>query len=237
MLKIKHTPLQLLDVTLTPILFTLLFTHVFGGAVAGSPGDYLQYLLPGLLVQSIIFITVFTAVVLKTDSTKGLYERFRSLPIWQASPLFGPLVGDLIRYVVAATLILLVGVIIGFRPAGGVVGVVLGVGVVFAFAFALSLLWIVIAMLMPTPETVGTTSYLVLMPATFASDIFVQTRTMPDWLRPIVDHNPITLLASATRKLMHGQPATSDVVWVLAASGIIVLVAAPIAMRLYRREH
>src|SRR6187402_1413514 len=114
MLKIKHVPFQLFDVVVTPIMFTLLFTYIFGGALAGSPREYIQYLLPGVLVQTIIFITVYTGVGLNTDIDKGLYDRFRSLPMWQPAPLFGALAGDLFRYSVASALILIVGVILGF---------------------------------------------------------------------------------------------------------------------------
>src|SRR4051812_38323571 len=138
MLKIKHVPFQLFDVTVTPIMFTLLFTYIFGGALAGTPREYIQYLLPGIVVQTIIFITVYTGVGLNTDIQKGLYDRFRSLPIWQPSPLFGALVGDLFRYSVATALIVVIGLILGFRPAGGAIGMLLAVALVLAFAFALS---------------------------------------------------------------------------------------------------
>jgi ABC-2 type transport system permease protein len=236
LLKIKHVPFQLFDVTITPIMFTLLFTYIFGGALAGSPREYIQYLLPGIVVQTIIFITVYTGVGLNTDIQKGLYDRFRSLPMWQPSPLFGALVGDILRYSIATALILIIGLILGFRPAGGAIGVLLAVALVLTFAFALSWLWIIVGMLVRTPESVMTTSFVFLMPLTFASDIFVGLQTMPGWLRAVVGHNPVTYLASASRNLMHGTPATDDVMGVLIASAIIVAIAAPLAMRLYRKE-
>ncbi len=236
LLKIKHVPFQLFDVTVTPIMFTLLFTYIFGGALAGSPRQYIQYLLPGVLVQTVIFITVYTGVGLNTDIHKGLYDRFRSLPMWQPSPLFGALAGDLFRYSVASALILIVGVILGFRPEGGAVGVLAAVALVLLFCFALSWLWIIVGMLVRTPESVMTTSFVFLMPLTFASDIFVDLSTMPGWLQAVVGRNPVTYLASASRGLMHGRAAWSDIAWVLVASAVIVLVASPIAMRLYRKE-
>src|SRR5687767_13274711 len=128
MLKIKHVPFQLFDVVITPIMFTLLFTYIFGGALAGTPREYIQYLLPGVLVQTIVFITVYTGVGLNTDIQKGLYDRFRSLPMWQPAPLFGALLGDVFRYSLAGGIILVVGIIIGFRPAGGFVGLVAALG-------------------------------------------------------------------------------------------------------------
>jgi ABC-2 type transport system permease protein len=236
MLKIKHVPFQLFDVTVTPIMFTLLFTYIFGGALAGTPREYIQYLLPGVLVQTVVFITVYTGVGLNTDIHKGLYDRFRSLPMWQPSPLFGALAGDVVRYSIASALIIIVGLILGFRPAGGVGGVLMAMALVLIFGFALSWLWIIVGMLVRTPESVMTTSFIFLMPLTFASNIFVNLETMPGWLRAIVAWNPVTHLANASRALMHGQEAGADVVKVLIASAIIVLVASPIAMRLYHRE-
>lgn len=236
LLKIKHVPFQLFDVTVTPIMFTLLFTYIFGGALAGSPSRYVQYLLPGVLVQTVLFITVYTGVGLNSDIKKGLYDRFRSLPMWQPSPLLGALAGDVFRYSVASALILAVGFILGFRPQGGATGVLLAVALVLAFSFALSWLWIIVGMLVRTPESVMTTSFVFLMPLTFASDIFVDLSTMPGWLQAFVGRNPVTHLAAASRHLMHGQPAGGDVLWTLAAAAVIVLVASPIAMRLYRKE-
>jgi ABC-2 type transport system permease protein len=236
MLKIKHVPFQLFDVTVTPIMFTLLFTFIFGGALGGSPREYIQYLLPGILVQTVVFITVYTGVGLNTDIQKGLYDRFRSLPMWQPSPLFGALAGDVFRYSLAGAIIVVVGVIIGFRPQGGFIGVLAAFALVQVFCFALAWLWIIVGMLMKSPESVMTMSFVFLMPLTFASDIFVQISTMPRWLQVVVGMNPVTHLASACRQLMHGEPAAADVVWTLIASAVIVAVAAPVAMRLYHKE-
>lgn len=236
MLKIKHVPFQLFDVTVTPIMFTLLFTYIFGGALAGAPGAYIQFLLPGILVQTVVFITVYTGVGLNSDIQKGLYDRFRSLPMWQPAPIIGALAGDLFRYSVASMLIIVLGVILGFRPAGGVVGVLLAFGLVLVFALALSWIWIIFGMKVKTPESVMTTSFVFLMPLTFASNIFVGLQTMPPWLRAVVRHNPVTHLTTASRGLMHGTEVGSDILWVLFASAVIVLVAAPIALRMYYQE-
>jgi ABC-2 type transport system permease protein len=219
-----------------PIMFTLLFTYIFGGALAGSPREYIQYLLPGVLVQTIIFITVYTGIGINTDIHKGLYDRFRSLPMWQPAPIFGALAGDLFRYSVASALILIMGLILGFRPEGGAVGVLLAVVLVMVFCFALSWCWIIVGMLVRTAESVMTTSFIFLMPLTFASNIFVDLKTMPGGLQAVVSRNPVTHLANASRGLMHGQPVWTEVMWVLAASAAIVLLASPIAMRMYRKE-
>lgn len=236
MLKIKHVPFQLFDVIVTPIMFTLLFTYIFGGALAGTPRQYIQYLLPGILVQTVVFITVYTGVGLNTDIQKGLYDRFRALPMWQPAPLFGALLGDVVRYSIAGTIIIIMGFLIGFRPSGGVVGVVGSMVLLLVFSFALSWLWIIVGMIMKTPETVMTMSFVFLMPLTFASDIFVRLDTMPGWLQQIVGRNPVTLLARASRGLMHGNVAPWDVWAVLIWSAAITAVAVPIAMRMYYRE-
>jgi ABC-2 type transport system permease protein len=236
MLKIKHVPFQLFDATITPIMFTLLFTYMFGGALAGSPKVYIQFLLPGILVQTILFITVYTGVGLNTDIQKGLFDRFRSLPIWQPAPILGALVGDVARYSIAGMLIIVLGLILGFRPAGGVVGVLLAFGLVLVFAFAVSWIWIIFALKVQTPESVMTTSFVFLMPLTFASNVFVEVKTLPSWLQGIVRYNPVTHLTDAVRGLMHGTRVGTDILWVLVASAIIVLIASPIALRMYHQE-
>jgi ABC-2 type transport system permease protein len=156
--------------------------------------------------------------------------------MWQPSPLFGALAGDVFRYSVASAVILVVGFILGFRPNGGALGVLSAVALVLVFCFAVSWPWIIVGMLVKSPESVMTTSFIFLMPLTFASDIFVKLNTMPGWLQAIVGKNPVTLLARASRDLMHGQPAATDVMWVLASSALIVMIAAPVAIRLYYKE-
>src|SRR3712207_2097241 len=140
MLKVKHVPEQLLDVTITPVMFVLMFTYLFGGAIAGSTGEYLDYILPGILVMSVLFTTVYSGVALNTDMTKGVVDRFRSLPIWRPSPLVGALLGDSVRYFVAGTVITGLGLALGYRPDAGLPGVLAALGLVIVFAFGLS--WI-----------------------------------------------------------------------------------------------
>src|SRR5262245_24849889 len=204
LLKIKHVPFQLFDATVTPVMFTILFTYIFGGALGGSPRQYIQYLLPGILVQTLVFITVYTGVGLNSDIKKGLYDRFRSIPMWQPAPLFGALAGDVLRYTIAGALIVGLGLLLGFRPQGGFTGVLLAFALVQLFCFSLAWLWIIVGMLVRTPESVMTTSFVFLMPLTFASDIFVNVSTMPGWLQQFVKRNPVSRLASASRGLMQG---------------------------------
>lgn len=236
LLKIKHVPYQLFDVTVYPLMMTLLFTFLFGGALAGSPREYIQFLLPGILVQTVIFVTVYTGMGLNIDIDKRLFDRFRSLPIWQPAPLVGALLGDVLRYSVAALMVIGLGLTLGFHPEGGAVGVLLAVVLVLVFAFSVSWIWMVVGMMVKTPDSVMTMSFVILFPLTFVSNIFVDASTMPGWLQTIVGLNPVTHLATAARGLMHGSVALVNVTWVLVASAAIVAVFAPLAMRVYRKE-
>lgn len=236
MLKIKHVPFQLFDVTVMPIMFTLLFTFLFGGALAGSPREYVQFLAPGIIVQTVVFITVYTGVGVNSDIKKGLHDRFRSLPNWQPSPLMGMLAGDLFRYSVASTVVLIVALIIGFRPTGGILGVLATIAMVVVFCLALSWPWIIVGLSVKNPESVMTLSFIFLMPLTFISNIFVDESTMPDWLRSIVMANPVTHLAVTARSFMAGDFLVPEALWVLGEAALITLVFAPIAMIRYRRE-
>jgi ABC-2 type transport system permease protein len=236
LLKIKHVPFQLFDVTAFPLMMTVMFTYIFGGALSESPRQYLQYLIPGILVQAITFITVYTGVGLNTDITKGLFDRFRSLPVWQPAPIVGMLLGDVVRYSVASTMVVGLGVVLGFRPGAGLPGVLAAVLLVLAFAFSVSWIWACIGMVVKTPESVMTTSMLFLFPLTFVSNIFVDPETMPGWLETAVGYNPVSHLATASRGLMHGTAEASSILYVLAACALCVAVFAPLALRLYRKE-
>jgi len=236
LLKIKHVPEQLFDVTAFPIMFTLIFTYLFGGALAGSTGEYLQFLLPGILVQTVVFITVYTGFGLNTDVTKGVFDRFRSLPIWRPAALVGALLGDAARYAMASTMVIVLGLILGFRPDGGPIGVLLSVALLLIFSFGLSWVWSALGLVLRTPNSVMGVSMMVLFPLTFASNIFVDPETMPSWLEAIVGANPITHLATAVRGLMHGTATADQVGWVLLTSAALVAVFAPLTMHLYRNK-
>ena len=236
MLKIKHVPMQLFDVTAFPIMFVLLYTYLFGGALAGSPREYLQRLLPGILVMTVSWITIYTGQALNNDISKGVFDRFRSLPIWRPAVLVGMLLADTVRYTMASAVVIVVGVILGFRPDGGVLGMLLAVAVLLLFSFSLSWVWTAVGLKLQTPESVMQTSMTVLFPLTFASDVFVDPGTMPGWVRGFVEVNPISHVASAARGLMHGTEAGGDILWVLAWSLALVAVFAPLTMRLYNAE-
>ncbi|MFE6971152.1 ABC transporter permease [Isoptericola sp. NPDC057653] len=237
LLKIKHVPEQLFDVLVSPVIFTLMFTYLFGGALAGSTTAYIQFLLPGILVQTIVIVTVYTGYTLNTDITKGVFDRFRSLPIWRPAPIVGALLGDTVRYSIASVMTIGLGLILGFRPEGGFVGVVLGVLLLLVFAFSLSWIFTILGLLLRTPNAVMGVSMMVLMPLTFASNIFVDPSTMPAALQRFVEINPVTHLVTAVRGLMAGTPDSGEIVWVLVAAVVLTGVLGPITMRLYRTRH
>jgi ABC-2 type transport system permease protein len=235
-LKIKHVPEQLFDVTAFPIIMTLMFTYLFGGALAGSTGEYLQYLLPGIMVTSVVMITMYTGVAVNNDIEKGVFDRFRSLPIWRAAPMVGYLLGDVLRYLIASVVIMVVGLVLGFRPDGGVLGVAAGVALLMVFSFAFSWVWTMFGLLMRTEKSVMGISMLFLFPLTFLSNVFVQPETMPGWLQAFVDVNPIAHLVAAVRALMAGDWDAGELTWVLVASAGFTAVFGALTMRLYNRK-
>lgn len=236
LLKIKHTPEQLFDVVVTPIMFTVLFTFLFGGALAGSPQAYLQFLLPGILVQTVVFTSIYTGFTLNTDISKGVFDRFRSMPIWMPSPIVGAMVGDTIRYTTSGIIVVIIGLILGYRPEAGTPGVVLSILLLNIFAFGIGWIFTTVALAVRTPATVMTLSWLVMMPLTFASNIFVDPATMPDWLQAFVAVNPIAHLVTAVRGLMDGAATMGDIGLALLSPAVVTAVCAPLAMWLYRRE-
>lgn len=237
LLKIKHVPEQLFDVTIFPIMFTLMFTYLFGGALAGSTTEYLQFLLPGILVQTIVMITMYTGMTLNTDIQKGVFDRFRSLPVWRPSALVGALLGDVVRYSIASAIVLGLGLALGFRPGGGAVGVVLSVALLLLFSFCMSWLWTMLSLILRTPNSVMGVSMMLMFPLTFGSNIFVDPRTMPGWLQAFVEVNPISHLVSVVRGLMHGAMPAGEIAWVLISCVVLVAIFGPATMVLYRNKN
>ena len=236
MLKVKHVPEQLLDVTITPVMFVLMFTYIFGGAIAGSTGEYRDYLLPGILVMSVLFTTVYSGVALNTDLTKGVVDRFRSLPIWGSAPLLGSMLGDSVRYLANGTVIILLGVALGFRPGAGIAGVLSALALVVAFAFGLSWLFTTMGLLLRSPSAVMNAGFMSIFPLTFLSNVFVDPETLPGPLEAFVDVNPISILATTSRGLMEGNADGSDIVVVLAVAAALTAVFVPLTSRLYRKS-
>jgi ABC-2 type transport system permease protein len=236
-LKIKHEPKQLTDVIAIPVLITVLFTYIFGGAIGGTPGHYLKTLLPGTLSMSIAIVTMYGGARLAQDVTTGVFDRFRSLAIWRGALVLGGLLSDVGRYLFAVAIVLVLGLIMGYRPGGGAPGVVAAVALVVAFGLSLSWLWAATALLVRDPAIVISIANAVLIPLSFASNIFVQPRTMPGWLQAVVNINPLSHVADATRDLMNNTGgAGGPVIWSLAAIAAITLVFAPITLHLYGKR-
>jgi ABC-2 type transport system permease protein len=235
MLKIKHVPEQMLDVTVLPVITTLMFTYLFGGALAGSATGYLQFLLPGTMVMSVVMTTMYTGLAVNTDIQKGVFDRFRSIPMWRPAPMVGYLLGDAFRYTMASVVILTLGLILGFRPGGGPVGVLLGIAVLVAFSFALSWVWTTFGLLLRSEKSVVGVSMLVMFPLTFLSNILVSPDTMPGWLQAFVNNNPVTHLVAAVRGLMDGDPGT-ELAWIGGWGVALIAVFGPLTMWLYNRK-
>ena len=235
MLKVKHVPEQLLDATVTPVMFLLMFTYLFGGAIAGSTSEYLDYVLPGILVMSVTFTTVYSGVALNTDMTKGVVDRFRSLPIWSPSPLVGALLGDSVRYMGAGSVIIVLGVILGYRPDAGVPGAVEALALVILFSFALSWVFTTLGLLLRSPNAVLNAGFMGIFPLTFLSNVFVDPQTLPAGLEAFVNVNPFSILADCSRGLMEGNVDGSDVAIVLGTAVALTAIFAPLTTRLYRR--
>jgi len=203
------------------VLFTLLFTYLFGGALAGSTHGYLQFLLPGTLALAVVFVTVYSGITLNADLATGAFDRFRSLPVWRPAPILGALIGDLGRYLLAP---------------GGAAGVLAATALVLLFASALSWAWITLGLVMRSPNAVMSIGFVILFPVTFMSNIFVDPATMPGWLRGVSNVNPVSHLVTATRTLMAGTATAPQVLWAVAAAGALIAVFAPLATRLYQQK-
>ncbi len=235
-LKIKHEPKQLTDVIAIPVVFTVLFTYIFGGAISGSPGNYLKILLPGTLSLSVALVTMYGGARLAKDVTTGVFDRFRSLSIWRGAFVLGGLLSDVGRYLFASAIVVVLGLVMGYRPDGGAQGVLAAVALVASFGLALSWLWAAVALLVRDPAVVISIANVVLMPLSFASNVFVQPRTMPGWLQAFVNANPMSHVADAARGLMNNTGSGGAVAWTLIATAAITLTFAPLTLHLYNKQ-
>ncbi|MEV5651800.1 ABC transporter permease [Nocardia sp. NPDC052254] len=235
-LKIKHNPEQLFDVTIQPILFTALFAYIFGGAFAGSVQAYLPVLIPGILVQTVVLTSVVTGTQLREDMDKGVFDRFKSLPIARVSALAGALVADMVRYGLATTLTVVVGLILGYRPGGGVLGVVVAGAVVIFCSFAVSWIWALVGVTGKSASAVQGISMMIMFPLTFMSGAFALVSTMPGWLQAINKANPVYYMVNSCRELMNGNVYSSNLLWCLVGSVVVIMIFAPLAIRAYMRR-
>lgn len=235
-LKIKANPEEVLGLMLQPIMFVTLFVFVFGQAMMGDWQTYRDFLMPGVIAQSVIFATMGTGFSLSQDVEKGIFDRFRSLPIARSGPLIGAILGDLARYAITVVMVLLVGLAIGFRPEGGPIGVLVAGGLILLFAFALCWISAFVGMIVRTPMAVQSFAMILLFPLTFGSSSFVAPGDMPGWLAPIAMNNPVTHVVDAMRALMLGGDVAGPMIWTLVWTVLITAIFFPLAVWAYRRR-
>lgn len=234
--KIKHLPEQLFDVTIFPIMMTVMFTFIFGGAIGGSVDAYVQFLIPGIFVQTLIMITMYTGLTLNKDISKGVFDRFRSLPVWRPAQLVGALLGDQVRYVLAGVIILGIGFLLGFRPEGGFASVVAAFVLLLIFSFSLSWVWTTVSLAVRTEQAAMGISMFIMMPLAFASNIFVDPETMPDWLESAVEVNPVSVVVGAIREMMAGTYDAGSIGLVFLYCAVLIAVFGPVSMAIYNRK-
>jgi oleandomycin transport system permease protein len=236
-IQLKHSPEKLMDVTLMPIVFLLLFLYVFGGVVAGSTHAYLQQLLPGLVAQMGMFASMGLGTSLAEDIRKGVFDRFRSLPIARSAPLIGAVIGDTVRFCVTMVMLVAFGSLLGFRFHTNPLSVAAAFGLAYAFYFAVCWVSALVGLLAPSPETVQGLAFIWTMPLTFGSSVLLaNTRSMPGWLQAWVKVNPVTHLADSVRALTVGGPIGDHAWYTLAWAAGIVLVSFPVAVWMYGRR-
>ncbi|HEU4946474.1 MAG TPA: ABC transporter permease [Kribbella sp.] len=238
LVRIRQNPEALADVTFQPIIFLVLFLFVFGGALSagGRWQDYLPYLLPGLLVQTVVFSTMGTGVSLNDDFAKGVFDRFRSLPISRSAPLVGAVLGDAVRYLLSIVILMSTGTILGFRFQNGAANGLLACVLVLVFALSLCWVWVWLGLKLRTAQSVQGVAFLVMFPLTFDSNVFVQPDTLPGFLQAFVKVNPVKPLVDTMRGLMLGGDVQRPLLHTLAWMVGIVAVFAPLAIRAYRRR-
>jgi len=236
LLQLRHNPLELVDFSIQPVLFLLLFTYVFGGAIAGSVREYLTFVLPGIVVMNMMFVTVYVGLGLNNDLTKGVFDRLRSLPIARWAPLAGRITADMVKQGWSILLLLAIGMIMGFRVGTNVLGVVAAFMLLLAFALAFSWVTVLLGLLARDAERVQVYAYVALFPITFVSSAFAPPETMPGWLQGFASVNPVTLLSDACRGLLTEgpvlRPAVLSLLWALG----IAAVFAPLSVRAFRRK-
>ena len=235
LLRIPRQPDLLVGFTVQPILFVLLFVYVFGGAIQTPGFDYVDYLMPGILVQSIAFGGFVTALGLSDDLKKGLMDRFRSLPMTRSALLTGRTLGDVVTNVVQLVVMIAVGLLVGFNFSSSVEEVVAGIVLLLMIGYAFSWVFAFIGLTASSPEAANAFGFIILFPLTFVSSAFVPVDSMPSWLQPIAEHNPFTAMVDATRALFLGIPA-GDSVWLAAMWALVIIaVFAPLSAWRYRR--
>lgn len=235
-LKMRRTPEQFVDVAIQPILFTAMFAYIFGGAISGDVASYLPTIIPGILAMTALTASMATGVQLREDMDKGVFDRFKSLPIARVAPLAGPMVADLLRYTIAATLTFAVGISMGYRPGGGVIGVLGAILLVIVTGWSLAWAFTFVGTIARSAQSVQGISMMILFPLTFLSNAFVPVETLPGWLATFVRVNPVSHVVSAVRDLANNGIATTEVVWALLGCAVVIAIFMPLSVMSYQRK-
>ncbi len=237
LIKLLRTPEQLIDVTLQPAIFLFMFTYIFGGALGGgSRHSYVQYLVPGLLGQSIAMAGVALGQNLNADIEKGVFDRFRSLPIARSAPLVGAVLADIVRYLTVCVMFAIFGTLVGFRVQTNLLSALAAFGLAIGFALCFCWISVFIGMIARTSGSVQGIMFLIVLPLSFGSNTFVNVNTMPGWLQAFVKNNPISHLVSAVRGLMLGGPIASDVAWTFGWMAALLAIFVPLALNGYNKR-
>jgi daunorubicin resistance ABC transporter ATP-binding subunit len=236
LIKIKHIPEQFMDVLITPIMFTFTFTFLFGGALAGSTRAYLQFFVPGILVQTLTFNSMYAGININNDISKGIFDRFRSMPIWLPAPLTGIFIGDLFRHLISGSLVLLFAFVIGFRTHAGIPEFALSFLIIIFFAMSISWIFIIMGLVMRSSSGVMSFGWLILMPLVFMSNIFADPVTMPKWLQAFISWNPLAWQVNAVRGLLGGTATAGLIFKALGASALLTTLLFPLTVWFYKKE-
>lgn len=235
-MKMRRNPEQFSDVAIQPILFTVMFAYIFGGAISGDVASYLPTIIPGILAMTTLTACMATGVQLREDMDKGVFDRFKSLPIARIAPLAGPMIADLLRYTVAAGLTFGVGIAMGYRPGGGTLGVLGAIVLVIVTGWSLSWAFTFVGTIARSAQSVQGISMMILFPLTFLSNAFVPVETLPGWLAAFVRVNPVSHVVSAVRDLANNGSATAEVAWALLGCVVVIAIFAPLSVISYQRK-
>jgi ABC-2 type transport system permease protein/oleandomycin transport system permease protein len=235
LIRIARTPQLLVFATIQPVMFVLLFRYVFGGSINVPGISYVDYLIPGIIVQTVVFGATSTAVGLSQDMSNGIIDRFRSLPMSRSAVLAGRTIADLVRNVFVVLLMVVVGTAVGFRFHNGFIPAVVAIFVALLLGYCLSWVFALIGLSVPDPESAQLAGFLPIFPLVFASSVFTSVKSMPGWLQAFAKVQPITRAANAVRALTEGGPIATDLTWTILWSLAILAVFAPLAVRRYRK--
>lgn len=234
--RMRRNPEQFFDVTIQPLLFTAMFAFIFGGAISGDVQSYLPLLIPGILAQTALTACMATGVQLREDMEKGVFDRFKSLPIARIAPLAGPMVADLVRYAIASTLTFAVGIAMGYRPGGGVAGVAGAILLVIIGSWSLAWAFTFVGTVARSAQAVQGISMMIMFPLTFLSNAFVPVETLPTWLQWFVNLNPVSHIVSAARDLANSGAVTVEVLFAVIGFVVVIAIFAPLSVWSYKRK-